>query len=536
MSSLMHNRYDVVIVGGGIYGACMAWEAALRGLSVALVEKGDFGGGASSHSLKTIYGGLRYLQHGDLQQMRESRRDSTALMRIAPHLVHPIEVVVPTYSRTQHSKTAAALRLDQLLPFERTHIPDTHRSSLPARMISPKEVLARFPGIETRGLLGGALFYDAQVYNPERLTLAFIQSAAHIGADVMNYAQVVGFLEHDGVISGIKVCDRLTDELFEIQASLVINATGAWTHRIQRLLKTLPQAATPRLAKGVNIVTKALYPHRSILGLNHKGDGSLLYFVSPWRDYSIIGTVYTPYDDEPDRPFTAQHEVEKLLTLINRAYPEARLTRSDVTFVHRGLLPMQGLDGERTVRLLNRARIRDHREEGVSGLLSVEGVTFTNARSVAEAVINQVFAQWDKQPPRSISASTPLDGGQIEQFDTYLAGELTVNRDRLDEASLRSLIYHYGCTYRKVLDYLDNTAPNFNGLLKAKIRYSIYKEMAVKLADVVFRRTELGTAEQPDAATLQFCADVMAEELHWSETRAAQEIREVEDVFAWKGG
>lgn len=512
----------MVVVGGGIYGACIAWEAALRGLSVALVEKGDFASGASSSSLKTIYGGLRYVQHGDLQQMREARRESAALMRIAPHLIQPISVVIPTYTRTEYSKAAAALRLDNWLPFDRVHAQE-------ARMVSPKDVLERFPGLETRGLLGGALFYDAQVYNPERLTLAFIQSAAHLGADVLNYAQVIGFIERDGVISGVRVCDRLTDEVLDIRAKLVINAVGAWTNRVQRLVKSLSQVGTPRLAKGVNIVTEGFYQHRSILGLSEKGQ---LYFVSPWRGHAVIGTVYTPYDDEPDRPLSTDHEIDTLLQLVNRAYPAVHLTRNEVTFVHRGLLPMQG--GEQRVRLLNRTRITDHREQGVIGLLSVEGVTFTSARSAAEAVINQAFGQWGKQPPRSISAATPLDGGQIEDFDTYLSREIAANRGWLDETEIRNLVLNYGCTYRKVLDYLDSDQPTAKDLLKAKIRYSIHKEMAVKLSDVVFRRTELGTASPPDAETLYFCAAVMAETLRWPQSRKAQEIREVESAFGWK--
>lgn len=520
-----------MIVGGGIYGACLAWEAALRGLSVALVEKGDFASGATSNSLKIIHGGWRSLQHGDIQQMRDYRRDSAALLRIAPHLVHPIAVVIPAYSRAAHNKAAATLRLHHLLPFDRPSDPRKQ-----ARMISAGEVQEHFPGIEARGLQGGALFYDAQVYSPERLTLAFVQSAAHIGADVVNYAQVLGFIERDGVITGIEVCDRLTDEVIEIHARLVIIAAGAWANRVQRLSKSLPQTGTPRLAKGVNIIVRQPYQRDAILAMSYREEASQLYFVSPWREYTIIGTAYSPYDKEPDRPSSTSDEINRLLSVINQAYPAANLTPQHVTYVHCGLLPMQGVGG--AVRLLNRARITDHRRQGVSGLLSVEGVTFTNARSVAEAVINQAFGLWGKQPPRSISARTPLDGGQIEDFDGYLKGELAAHRGRLDDSQLRGLVYRYGSAYHKVLDYLDTNQPIINSynLLRAQIRYSIYKEMAVRLSDVVFRRTELGSVEQPDPAVLQFCVSVMSEELRWSNSRAAEEIREVEEVFAWRAG
>lgn len=225
--ALTQNVYDLLIIGGGIYGACIARDASLRGLSVALVEKADFGCATSANSLKTIHGGLRYLQHGDLKRMRESIGDRKILMQIAPHLVHPLKVVLPTYGHGMRGKEAMALALavNDLVSCDRNFLADPQKHIPPGRVISKNQCLQLLEGIDSQGLTGGAIFYDAQVYNSERLILSFLRSAVQAGADVANYVEVVGFLQMGDRITGVTAKDVLTGDSFQIQAKTVVNAS-----------------------------------------------------------------------------------------------------------------------------------------------------------------------------------------------------------------------------------------------------------------------------------------------------------------------
>lgn len=196
LEELSNTQFDVLVIGGGIYGACVAYEATLRGLSVALVEKQDFCGATSANSLKTIHGGLRYLQHADFKRMRESIYERRTLMKIAPHLVHPLPVLVPTYGHGLKGIEAmtVALKINDLVSCDRNlGLPDPQKHIPTGRTLSPTECLNTLPGISADGLTGGAIFHDAQVYNSERLVLAYLQSATQLGLRVANYLEVTGF-------------------------------------------------------------------------------------------------------------------------------------------------------------------------------------------------------------------------------------------------------------------------------------------------------------------------------------------------------
>ena len=197
-SKLQRNKYDLLVIGGGIYGACVTWDAALRGLSVALVEKGDFASATSANSLKIIHGGLRYLQHGDFKRMRESIRERRTLMEIAPHLVHPLPVLIPTFGHGMQGREvlSLALMINDLIGFDRNRLDDPEKHICRGRVISRRECLELLPGIHKKDLTGGAIFHDAQVYNSERLVLSFIRSAEKAGAELANYVEVTGFIQN----------------------------------------------------------------------------------------------------------------------------------------------------------------------------------------------------------------------------------------------------------------------------------------------------------------------------------------------------
>ena len=546
LSELASTSFEVLIIGGGIYGATLAHEATLRGLKTALVEKADFGHATSANSLKVIHGGLRYLQHADIKRMRRSIGERTALMRIAPHLVHPLPCCMPIYGHGLKGREAMtmALLLNDLISFDRNELDDTQKYRPRGTVISREECLTLFPGLLSEGLSGGAIWYDAQMYNSERLTLSFILSAAQEGAMAANYLKVTQLCQEDKRITGAEVVDELTGESFRINAQIVINAAGPWVDKVLNLLpKRTPQMGV-RLAKAVNIATRPVF-ERYAVGIpalaRYNGpdsSGERLLFVTPWRDQALIGTTYALYEDDPDALQVRETDVSELLSQINNIYPPADLTLDDVIFTYCGLVPFTDVDPDTCqFRRAGQYRIRDHSHDGYNGLITVLGVKYTTARSIAEKVLSQVHQLRGETYDGPGSDRVALVGGKIEQFEPFVQSVLEQRPHGFEAAQLRPLLYNYGTRYKDVLAYLpssmplDNTQSAERGLLRAQVVHSVRHEMAQKLSDVIFRRTEVGTeglAGREEVVT--FCARIMADELGWNEGRCQQEIEEVKQM------
>lgn len=545
LPALANTRYDLLIIGGGIYGACVAWDASLRGLSVALIEKTDFSSATSANSLKIIHGGLRYLQHADFKRARESISERKVLMRIAPHLIHPLPVLLPTYGHGLKGREIFALGLwvNDLIGFDRNRSSDPQKYLPKSRTISKKACLKLIPGIDPENISGGAIFYDAQVFNSERLPLAFLRSASEAGAQIANYVEAVGFLQQQNNVKGVIARDVLTGQSFEIQAKMVINTTGPWVNRVLNKLNQRTKTAPVRFAKAFNLVTRSLFAEYAvgISGKNHYQDsdsiinkGSRFFFIAPWRGYSLVGTEYQAYNGHPDEVVVTEEEIETFIAQINQVYPAARLQRKDVYFVHKGLVPMSGHDADaHSVQLTKHYQIHDHRQTGIQGLISVVGVKYTTARNVAEKTVNRIFEIWQKSSPVSTSATTPVYGGHIEQMEAFLNAAIREAPYSLNPDTMRGLIYNYGTAYQEVLNYFV-PAPESSeqALLKAMTLYGIHHEMAMKLTDIVFRRTDLGTVGYPGESQLKYCAEVMGAELGWNKHQISQEIQTAEAVFA----
>ena len=549
LAELSKNVYELLVIGGGIYGACIAWEASLRGLSVALLEKGDFGEATSANSLKTIHGGLRYLQHADLKRMRESIYERTTLMRISPHLIHPLPVLLPTYGRGIKGKEvlSVALFLNDLISCDRNWIKDPQKHIPNGRIFSKQECQSLLPGISSQGLTGGALFYDAQVYNSERLTISFLRKAQQTGAAVANYVEVIGFMQSGNCVTGVRVRDSLTGDRFDIQAKTVVNTSGPWVNRVLGLVKGSKTRCQVSLAKAMNLVIRRPLFKNYAVGISSQksysdpdaviNKGSRLLFVAPWRGKSMIGTNYSVYDGDPDDFQVTENDIQAFLNEINQAYPPASLKMEDVDFVHGGLLPRSGIEPKTGEPLLSKHyQLHDHSQEGLLGLISVVGVKYTTARDVAQKVIDRVFKSWGKKPPKSLSATTPVYGGEIEKFETFLDEAIANAPYGLDEEIMRRLVYNYGSAYPEVLKYLESNLDRDQKFLdnldviKAEVIHGVREEMAQKLTDVVFRRTELGSAGYPGNKALNVCAQTMAAELGWSLSQIQQELQEVSNA------
>ncbi|MGH7494161.1 MAG: FAD-dependent oxidoreductase [bacterium] len=551
LAELSQRVFDLLIIGGGIYGASAAWDAASRGLSVALIEKGDFGGATSSNSLKIIHGGLRYLQHGDFKRMRESIHERMVLMRIAPHLVHPLPCVMPTYGHALKGKEVMtlALFLNDLAGFDRNGLSDPQKHLPRGHVISKADCQKLIPGVDEKNLTGGALWYDCHVHNSERMLLSYLHSAVAAGAQVANYVQATGFLVRDKAVFGIKAREVFSQEEFEIRARLVINNSGPWVNKVLGLTNGLYSGKRVLLSKTMNLVlARQLIPEYAV-GVPSKFEftdsdavlnkGSRLLFLKPWRNVTAVGTTHVPYHGEPDGFRVTERDVQEFIDELSAAYPAAGLSRADVAFFNGGLLPMEGFNARTgDVRLLKQYILRDHQtEDGLTGLLTVVGVKYTTARDVAEKSIDLAMRKLGLPSRKSPAQHTPIHGGKIERFDDYLRAETQKQPYGLRPAIVKHLVNNYGASYPELLrdcegnsDWKETLGAGTE-VLKAEVIHGMREEMALKLADVVMRRTDLGAAGPPGKEALQECALLMAAELGWNPARVQAEIAEVEGLY-----
>ena len=546
ITRLSKKKYDVLIIGAGIYGAATAWDAASRGLSVALLDKNDFGSKTSFNSQKIIHGGLRYLQHGDFKRVRESACERTSLMRIAPHLVHPMPCLIPIYGQTMRFIMPLALKTFDLFSYDRNTLKDPQKHIPNSRIVSKAECMQLIPGLMEDGLTGGSIWYDAQAYNTERLVLSFIRSAEKAGADVANYLEVIDFIIDENRIKGIKAKDLLNSEELEIRAEIVVNASGPWINQISSLL---PSSVNPniRFVKMLIIIVKRIFIQDYAFGIQFRkkfedkdnivNKGYRLLFITPWRKYSLVGAAQQPYNEDIDNPSISEDEILKLIEEVNEAYPQAVLTLKDVSFYYRGLLPIDNINQDGDIKISKHNEIYDYRKSGIEGLISIISVKYTTARNAAQMVTDMVYKELGKPLIKCKTMKTPIYGGDIERFDDFLLNAIEHRPQTLDKEIIRNLVYNYGSEYQKVLKYLDEDAgygqriTDTSNVIKAEIIHAIRDEMAQKLEDVVLRRTELGSAEYPGDEGLEICACIMAQEMGWGRSRIQEEINNIKSLY-----
>ena len=461
---LAGREHDVLVVGGGIYGAAAAWDAAQRGLAVALVEREDFGSGASWNSLKTIHGGMRFLQKADLRRLRDSARERRVLLKVAPELVRPLPFLVPTYGHgtTGREALAFALALNDLLTRDRNQGLPPEQHIPRGRTLGPDEALHLVPGLRREGLTGAALYHDAQAASTERLTLAFVHAAAGAGAACANHAEAFSLLRTSGRIAGAAVRDRLDGQTVEVRARLVLNCAGPWCDDVLALGGVPPRRPAP-LLRARNLLLRRPSPLPFAVGAR---SASRFLFLVPWQGRTMVGTSYEPAQHPPSDPLEFLREA-------CAAFPWAELAARDLVLVHEGLVPGRG----GAAGLQTRTRLHDHEaEDGLAGLVSVQGVKYTTARLVAQRLVDLVACRLRRRLPPCRTATTALPA-----------------------------------------------ARPLPGPRESATRTAVREEMALTLADAVLRRLDLGTAGPPDAAALACVAATMAAELGWDAPRIEKE-------------
>ena len=538
---LANREFDVVIVGGGIYGAALAREAALCGLSTALIEKGDFCSATSASSLKIIHGGLRYLQQFDIPRLRNSVIERRALLRTAPHLVHPLPCVMPTQGHALKGQEAmfCGLLLNEFLSCDRNRLKDPEKHIPAGRLISTAALSRLVPGLDTSAITGGCSWSDAYTYNSERLVTDMVRDAVAAGAVAANYTKLTGFHLSNGRITAVRVHDELGHADFDIAAKLVINAAGPWVNEVLALLDKRPADPVHGLALGMNFVLRRQVLPSASAGLpfrRRQGESQRLLFMMPWRGHTLAGTYYRPHVGPADDIKVTEPDIEILLSDLAHAYPAAEIKRDDIAAILPGLLPVKHtqLVNDEPV-LANHFSIIDHaKSDSIDGLISVVGVKYTTARDVAARTLRHTLTKLGRHGVASGSDRRALPGGTIPDFKSFLAQTQRDNAGTLTPAIAEHLVLNFGSELNAVLE-LGKAQPTLltplspsTTVIGAELAFAARNEMAVTLADVVFRRTDLGSAGRPAPEALAAASRIMATECHWDETRRQAELRKVD--------
>lgn len=535
---LRAEPFEVVVMGGGITGAAAARDAASRGLRTALVEARDFGEGTSSRSSRLIHGGLRYLEQFELDLVFEASRERRTLLRIAPHMVRPLEFLFPLYREGRVGRltmTAGMWLYDALSLFRNI---ERHQ------MLSEGDVLWREPTLSPEGLLGGARYFDAQV-DDARLVLATVRSAVEMGAAAANRL-AAEILVEEGRTRGVRVRDAEAGGAseWEIRASVVVNATGPWSDETA-LEAGISREPLLRPTRGTHIhVRRDRIGHQRALIFESALDGRIM-FVLPWGDLTLIGTTDEDYEGAPEEVRPTGGDVSYLLDSTNRLFPEARLTAEDVISAWAGLRPLVAGEAGEDEDEVSREHVI---LEEIPGLVTIAGGKLTSHRAMAEEIIDRVVeslaAGGAAEPAPSATADRPLPGGDFESFEDLLGSlEKRAEAIGLDPSVLSPMAEAYGTEAEEVLDLAAERPdlcervvadrPN----IAAEILYSVREEMPVHVEDVAFRRTRLALETEDFAAGVARIAEIMKEELEWDaiseemEVERAGAVRQRNEIF-----
>jgi len=540
-SKISNGQFDVIVIGAGINGAGIARDAAMRGLKVLLLDKGDIGGGTSSWSTRLIHGGLRYLEHGELGLVRESLRERACLMNIAPHLVRPLRILVPIYKHARRGlwTIRAGMIAYDLLSFSKR---------LPRhRMLSAVETLQRAPGLNREGLTGAAVYFDAQVEYAERLVLENALSAVEHGASVITYARVEKLLVEAGRVSGVEY-SLVQGPLSNVQdgvsrgqegglapaltpparclatAPIVINAAGPW---IDQML-SLRGPDSPRLIGGTKgshlIVAPFAGAPDSAIYVEAETDHRP-FFIIPWNGNYLIGTTDIRFDDDLDQVRIEAEEIEYLLRETNRVIPEAKLTNEQIIFTYSGVRPLPFVNEKDEQSITRRHFIRRHPH--IDKLFSIVGGKLTTFRSLAEETIDLVLLELGQSSPECLTDREPLPGAATTGFEAF-STDLR-RRYGLSEAASNRLTRIYGTRSSTVMELISDD-PSLGevfdletGAMAAEVVFAFQHELAQTLSDCLLRRTMVGLNSTCGVDAVEAAARVAQKHLGWSASRVDQE-------------
>lgn len=530
------QEYDIIVIGGGITGAAVAYDAASRGLSVALVEKDDFGSKTSSATSKLIHGGLRYLANFELSLVRESLKERRILENIAPNFVYPIANMIvfnsPAMKKQKHLLKIGMILYD-ILSFDKKFTWDKSKKLPSHQSFSRKKTVQNEPALNSRELGGSLVYYDCASISPERLTLAFIKSAAAKGADTANYMEVTGFLVNSGRIEGVNLFDKINSRTTSIKGRLTINCAGPWADRVLSLTGTKEHKEVLRRSEGIHIITKKILNKYLVTSSTPSGKH---IFIIPWRGYSLIGTTDKEYIGSPDDWKIRKESVLELIDDVNASFGEnIKISYDDVLYCYGGLRPLVEDQTEDVYESSRKYEIYDNSADGFDGLITVEGGKYTTSRNLAENVMKIACTKLGISNGKIGTDRDYLFGSEIEDINAFV-NFCKTKYSALPANTVDYLARVYGTEIDELLAAADKnkslTEPlTKEGEIAAQVIYAVEHEMAFRLNDILFRRTGLGTLGHPGKEALRRIADIAGDHSGWSSSRRNEEILEAEKIF-----
>jgi glycerol-3-phosphate dehydrogenase len=524
IKELKTGGFDILVIGGGVTGTCVARDAALRGFSTACVDKNDWAFGTSSRSSKMIHGGIRYLEMFDFKLVFEACRERRQLLLNAPHLVYPQPFTFPIYKGDKNGIfmiESGLLLYDMLALF---------RNVQNHKMYMHDKAMELEDGLDSDRIKAAGVFYDCST-DDARLTLAFALSAMDAGGRCANYIQVVSLLRDGNRLSGARVRDVLSGEEFDIEARVVCNASGAWGDEVCDLDE--PGAPSKlQLTKGSHImVPRGRARTKNALPVVSPADDRLM-FVIPRGHFSLIGTTDTYYHEDLDHPFATKEDVEYILEAVNDILPRAHLDMGDIISTYSGLRPLAMQEGGEDVAASSVSR--EHRiYTSRSGMLTIAGGKLTTARSMAEEMVDMTarkllkdFGVKAKRPCQTMN--NPIIGTPAPDTEARvraLSAKLTFDDDILNG------LFKQGTDALKVLALIDEDASLAERLapeiphIKAQVKFAIEGEMARSVDDFLVRRTEIYyQAADQGLGVAEEIARIMGESLGWDADEGKRQV------------
>jgi glycerol-3-phosphate dehydrogenase len=506
-------EYDMIVIGAGINGAAIAREAAVGGLAVLLVDRADIGGGTSSTSSRLIHGGLRYLEYGELHLVYESLHERERLLEHAPHLVAPLELCIPIYRRARRPRWQVALGLalyDWL----------SLGKSVPSRQLLDRdELVAKLPGLERDGLVGGASYFDAQVPYAERLVVENVRDAAAHGATIATYTSVTRVRVERGRVTGVD-WRTAAGAVGGARARLVINAAGPW---VDDVLGSIQHTRLLGGTKGSHIVVPPFAGAPAVGVYVEASSDGRPFFILPWNGLLLIGTTDERYEGDAADAAIDARERAYLVAETERVFPGAAGLDARVLYTHTGVRPLPYRPSGATSAITRRHLVRRHR--AARGLHSIVGGKLTTHRALAEDVLRKVRHEL----PRPVAAGTrarPLPGGLPPAERDAMLADLEA---RFGTGAARRLWHVYGgaaAAVAKLAAAEELAGPVTPGrtLLAAELVYALESEWATTLADLLLRRSMVGLEADFGLGVAADAAKVLVRLGFWDAQRAAAEI------------
>ncbi len=538
MNRLFNNapdsHYDMIIIGGGITGTSVAYEAASRGLKVALFEKGDFGEATSAATTKMIHGGLRYLKNFEFGLVRESLNERKTLENIAPNFVYPLPFMIPTYSNFKNNKISLfiGMLLYDLLSYDKGRTWDPSKKLPLHKTVSSKRTKKWEPFVRKKRLTGSSIFYDCRNINPERLTLGMLKSAMNKGTQAANYAKVNSFIKDGEKIKGVKVLDLINSEEHEFTAEIVVNCAGPWSDIVLNSASNNHSNHHIRRSEGIHLITKKHCDTHAISMMTKSGRHVIFL---PWRGHTIIGTTDKTFHGKPDDYKVTKQSILELLEEINQIYGEKKIKYEDILFSYGGMRPLVDNQTEGSYSTSRKYEICDNASDGLDGLISVEGGKYTTSRKLAADLLDILAKKWDKDLGESKTDQEFLYESNISDMEGFME-DLHQSYPEFSTETIDYIGRNYGEKCHEIFKLaIDNKdlakIVSQDGELLAEVKYVIKHEMVYSLSDLFFRRTGIGTLGYPGDEFFKMVVETAKELLNWGEDKTEDEVEKVMKIF-----